>query len=143
MSDFCLSPAVPADYPELRRLWLATPGMGLNDYDDSPQGLARFLDRNPATCFTARRNGVLVGCILSGHDGRRGYIYHLAVAENCRRQGIGRQLVEAALAALGREGIAKAALVVFADNESGNQFWQRMGFTLRPDLNYRNRIIHE
>lgn len=79
---------------------------------------------------------------MAGHDGRQGYIYHTAVAADCRRQGIARQLVEAAMAALEREGIHKAALVAYQRNETGNAFWERMGFTTREDLVYRNRSIH-
>jgi hypothetical protein len=51
--------------------------MGLNNLDDSPEGIARYLQRNPSTCFAAEEEGELVGVILSGHDGRRGFIYHL------------------------------------------------------------------
>ena len=84
-----------------------------------------------------------MGVILSGHDGRRGFIYHLAVASQQQRQGIGRRLVEAALAALAQEGIAKAALVVFARNTAGNAFGQRFGFGEWPDLLYCDRALTE
>lgn len=68
------------DYDSLYELWIHTPGMGLNDVDDSREGISRYLERNPKTCFVAEENGRLLGGILSGHDGRRGYIYHTAVA---------------------------------------------------------------
>ena len=85
----------------------------------------------------------LAGVILAGHDGRRGYIYHLCVDSEFRRGGLARRLVESALDALEREGIQKAALVVFARNEGGNAFWEKIGFGVRNDLIYRNRSIHE
>ena len=128
----------PADYAAAYALWLATPGMGMNPRDDAPESIARYLRRNPSTCFVALDNGALVGVILCGHDGRRGFIYHMAVSAACRRQGVGRRLVEHALDALRREGIAKVALVAFTRNEEGNAFWEKLGFTARDDLVYRN-----
>lgn len=136
-----LRPLTPADYPALYALWTATPGMGLNDVDDSPEGVARFLARNPATCFCAEADGTLIGCILAGHDGRRGYIYHTAVHAAHQRQGVGHALVQSALTALRAEGIAKVALVAFRRNEKGNAFWAKEGFTLRDDLAYRNLAL--
>lgn len=129
------------DYERVHALWLSCAGMGLNDVDDSREGIARFLRRNPTTCFVAQEEEVLTGVILAGHDGRRGYIYHMAVTPVCRRQGIGALLVEHALAALKAEGIAKAALVVFARNRDGNAFWEKQGFTCREDLTYRNLAL--
>ena len=132
-----------ADYPLLYDLWLSVPGMGLNTLDDSEEGVARFLARNPETCFVAEENGQLIGCIMSGHDGRRGYIYHTCVHPDHRRKGIGRMLTDAALDALRGCRIHKVALVVFSDNTTGNAFWERMDFTTREDLVYRNRALSE
>ncbi len=132
-----------SDYDQVRTLWQNTPGMGLNDKDDSPEGIAAFLKRNPKTCFVAVERDEIVGVILSGHDGRRGFIYHTAVALNQRKNGIGSALVEAALAALRTEGIKKVALVAFAKNELANQFWEKRGFSLREDLAYRNKALAE
>lgn len=132
-----------ADYEAVYALWLSCPGMGLNDLDDSRDGIARYLARNPETCFVAVEQGNIVGAILSGHDGRRGYISHTAVSPAFQRRGIGKRLVGAALAALREQGIAKVNLVVFARNETGNAFWEKMGFTERPDLVYRNRTLIE
>ncbi|MDC7233836.1 MAG: GNAT family N-acetyltransferase [Spirochaetales bacterium] len=132
-----------SDYSEAKVLWNGTEGMGLRTMDDSREGIETFLKRNPETCFISRTKGKLTGIILCGHDGRRGYIYHTAVQKDHRQQGIGKKLVEAALKALEKEGIKKAALVVFKDNDQGNRFWESMGFTLRDDLNYRNRVIDE
>ena len=131
------------DYDAVYALWRACAGMGLNDYDDSREGIARYLRRNPETCFVAEADGAIVGAVLAGHDGRRGHINHLAVASEHRRRGLGHALVEAALAALSRQGITKVNLVVFADNTGGNAFWERLGFTTRPDLTYRNRVLVE
>lgn len=132
-----------ADYDAVYKLWTDTKGMGLNNLDDSREGIERFLKRNPTTCFTAIKDEKLVGVIICGNDGRRGYIYHTAVDTVQRRQGIGRTLLNAALAALEKEGINKAALVVFSSNETGNKFWESVGFTERNDLVYRNKLIHE
>ena len=131
------------DYDSVYELWIHTPGMGLNATDDSKEGIHQYLKRNPTTCFVAEEDGKIVGVILSGHDGRRGYIYHTAVLPHYRHQGIAKQLVDYAMDALDREGIKKAALVVFEKNKIGNGFWEHMGFTVRDDLLYRNKNIHE
>lgn len=129
------------DYNSVRLLWDSTPGMGLNDYDDSENGICRFLGRNPGTCFVAVHGATLAGVILAGHDGRRGHIYHMAVAERFRGGGIGAELVTTVLSALESEGIQKVSLVAFARNEAGNSFWEHMGFTLREDLVYWDKVL--
>ena len=131
------------DYDAVYALWLSTPGMGLNTADDSREGIAAYLRRNPNTCFVAEENSELFGVILSGHDGRRGFIHHTAVEESAQRGGIGSALVETALNALKKEGIRKVALVVFKRNEKGNAFWEKQGFTVREDLAYRNKALEE
>ena len=131
------------DYNAVYNLWLANKGMGLNDVDDSESGIARFLVRNPDTCFVAERNGKLIGVIMAGNDGRRGFIYHTAVHPDYHRQGIGSALVSAALEALQTLGITKVALVVFGRNTDGNAFWEKQGFTVRTDLTYRNKALVE
>jgi len=115
--------------------------MGLNDVDDSREGVDRYLKRNPRTTFVAELEGEIVGVILAGHDGRRGYIHHICVAGELRHNGIGTRLVETALEALKDEGISKVALVVFEKNDGGNAFWEYMGLSTRPDLNYRNKAL--
>lgn len=129
------------DYDSVYALWLSCPGMGLNNLDDSREGIAKYLARNPNTCFVAVEQGSIIGAILTGHDGRRGYISHTAVSPVHQRQGIGKQLVDSALNALKKEGINKVSLVAFARNEKGNSFWEKMGFTQRTDLIYRNRSL--
>ena len=131
------------DYDKMYALWLSCKGMGLNDTDDSREGIRRFLDRNPDTCFGAYEADMLIGVILAGNDGRRGFIYHTAVSPEYRGNGVGTALVNAALEALGRLGITKTALVVFGKNEVGNAFWEKQGFTVRDDLVYRNRALVE
>ena len=129
------------DYEKMYALWLSCKGMGLNDTDDSKEGIKRFLDRNPETCFAACENDRIIGVILAGNDGRRGFIYHTAVSPDCRGRGVGTALVNAALEALKNLGIAKTALVVFDRNETGNAFWEKQGFTARNDLVYRNKVL--
>lgn len=129
------------DYGAVYALWLSCPGMGLNDVDDSREGVGRFLDRNPESCFVAEEAGEIIGVILAGNDGRRGFIYHTAVRGDRQREGIATALVNAAMDALERLGISKAALVVFDRNEIGNAFWEHLGFSVRHDLVYRNRSI--
>jgi ribosomal protein S18 acetylase RimI-like enzyme len=132
-----------SDYDEIYRLWLDVPGMGLNTADDSREGIEKYLLRNPNTCFVAENDGEIIGVIMSGHDGRRGYIHHTAVKPSETRRGVGSALLKNAMAALKSEGINKAALVVFKRNEAGNAFWEKCGFTQRDDIAYRNKNIND
>ena len=131
------------DYEKVYALWMSCKNMGFNNLDDSREGIAKYLRRNPATCFVAECGDSIVGVIFSGHDGRRGFIHHLAVAEDCRRQGIATELLECAVSSLAAEGINKVALLVFNRNEAGNAFWEKNGFTSREDLVYRNKALVE
>jgi len=131
------------DYEKVYSLWLSCKGMGLNNLDDSKQGIERFLKRNPETCFVAVNEEEIIGVIIAGNDGRRGYIYHTAVNPDFRKKGIASKLVDTAMNALKDIGISKVALVVFDRNEEGNLFWEKMGFTVREDLVYRNKSITE
>lgn len=131
------------DYSSVYALWLSCKGMGLNSVDDSRDGIDRFLLRNPETCFVAEENSEIIGAIIAGNDGRRGYIYHTAVSPLCRHKGIGTNLVQKVLNALSELGISKTALMVFDRNEDGNAFWENQGFTVRSDLTYRNKSLTE
>ncbi len=130
------------DYDGVYALWVSTPGIGLNKVDDSREGIAKYLRRNPQTSFVAEDCDRIVGVIMAGHDGRRGYIHHTAVLPAYRGQGLGRRLVEFAMKALEEEGIHKVALVAFTENNTGNAFWEKLGFSARGDLVYRNKNIH-
>ena len=131
------------DYEGVYDLWIHTPGMGLNTTDDSKEGITQYIKRNPTSSFVAEYEGKIIGVIMAGHDGRRGFIHHTAVLPTYRKQGIGTKLVEHAMCALEKEGIHKVSLVVFSKNELGNAFWEGIGFTSRDDLTYRNKNIHE
>ena len=123
----------PGHIAAARALWAGTEGVGLSAADE-PGPLARYIARNPRTSFVAMRGGRLVGTLLCGHDGRRGLLHHLAVAEDCRRAGLGRRLVDAGLRALNEEGIAKCHVLVFADNPGGQAFWAAVGAQRRDEL---------
>lgn len=121
------------DHAEAWALWDAMEGVGLSDAD-SFENIGNFLARNPGLSFVAADNQVLVGTILCGHDGRRGWIHHLAVAPSHRCRGLGRALVTQALAALRRAGIQKCHLLVFHENAAGRAFWQRIGAEERTTI---------
>ncbi len=131
-----------SDYTDVYNLWLSCKGMRLNSLDDSRDGIEKFLKRNPDTCFVAEVDNRIVGSILAGNDGRRGYIYHTAVSPQYQQHGIGSTLVDTAIDALKKLGINKIALVVFDKNDNGNAFWEKQGFTERNDLIYRNKTIN-
>ena len=133
MSAFRIEPLSIDDYDALYAFWQATPGVGLSQAD-SREGIACYLARNPGGSFQVRLDDLIVGSVLGGHDGRRGFLHHLAVAPICRRQGVGRQLVNAALAALRAEGIDKCHLMVFTHNESAQAFWRKLGWVVREEL---------
>lgn len=131
------------DYDEIYNLWINTPGMGLNSTDDSKKGIEKYIKRNPTSSFVADCDGKIIGVIMAGHDGRRGYIHHTAVLPDYRNQGVAKKLVNSAIEALDKEGINKVALVAFKKNDLGNAFWESMGFVERDDLFYRNKDIHK
>ncbi len=131
------------DYDAVYRLWKATDGVGMRSLDDSREGIAKFLLRNPKTNFVASKDGEIIGVTLSGHDGRRGYIYHTAVATAYRGRKTGDALVAAVVEAMREEGINKIGLLVFADNDTGISFWEAEGFTPRADIVYMNRSVND
>ena len=132
------------DYDAIFELWNSTEQSrrALNPVDDSREGIERYLKRNPETCFAAVINGRIIGVILTGHDGRRGIIHHMCVHPDFRRMGIAAHLVSLAEKALKKEGIQKIFGLVFSDNEPANLFWEKQGYSLRTNLNYRNKSLN-
>jgi ribosomal protein S18 acetylase RimI-like enzyme len=129
-----IRPMVEEDIPAALALWQGLPGIGLRDAD-SPPALSRYLRRNPGCSFAAVEDtGELIGVSLAGHDGRRGYLHHVAVGEAFRMQGIGRKLVDHCLAALKAEGIEKVNLWVKEHNAAGRVFWYALGGRERTDI---------
>ena len=124
------------DYDNVYALWMTIQGFGIRSIDDSREGVARFLRRNPTTSVVAEEDGEIVGSILCGHDGRRGCLYHVCVREDFRRRGIGKAMVVHAMEALRKEQISKVSLIAFTRNDIGNAFWNTIGWTERLDLNY-------
>ena len=131
MSDWQIQELTFADYASVMALWNATPGVRATE---SPEEFARILARNPGISCVARDSDKIVAAIFCCHDGRRGYLYHLAVAESHRRQGIARAMVDRCLALLTKLGIARCTLFVVADNEGGAAYWKHTGWRERVDL---------
>ncbi len=121
------------DTLQARQLWESLPGMGLSSADQPPE-LANFLERNPHTCFVGVENGQVIGTVLGGSDGRRGYLYHLAVSADHQRHGLGSTLVKTCLAALQAQGVQKCHIFVITDNQDGLEFWKSQAWTLRHDI---------
>jgi N-acetylglutamate synthase len=122
-----------ADYDEVHALWKRTEGVGLNE-SDKREAVGRFLKRNAGLSQVAASGDRVIAAVLCGHDGRRGYLHHLAVARKWRRQGIGRALVARCLEKLRTRGIPKCNLFLFASNLSGRVFWRQLGWSVRSDL---------
>lgn len=128
IADFLLT-----DYEKAISLWKRCEGIGLSAADEREPLLA-FLQKNPGLNFVAKENGDIVGTCLCGSDGRRGYLYHLAVDPTRRRKGIGRVLVQKTLQALACQGIQKCHIMVFGTNELGLTFWKNEGWITRPEI---------
>ena len=122
-----------ADYAPVMALWTATSGLRLRAADSRP-AIERYLARNPNLSFVARHGDQIVGAVLAGHDGRRGYLQHLAVAPDHRGHGVGARLVRLCTEALAREGIDKTHLFVLNDNPAGLAFWRHLGWQPRPEV---------
>ena len=121
------------DYEAALALWKRCEGIGLSDADERAPIMC-FLERNPELCFTAWEDGKLIGTCLCGTDGRRGYLYHLAVDPHHRRQGIGKLLVQRVFEGLRTQDIHKCHIMVYGSNEAGLAFWKQTGWVLRPEI---------
>lgn len=134
MTKHTLRKMTMRDYAAVAALWRTTPGIGLDDDCDSRAGIARYFKRNPGLSFVAVADGQVVGAVLCGHDGRRGFLHHLAVDSAHRKCGLGKRLVDACLKALRRCDIVKCSIFLFKSNASGRAFWRHNGWTVRKDL---------
>lgn len=130
------------DYEGVFALWMSIKGFAMRSIDDSREGVRRFLIRNPNSSVVAVEDGKIVGAILCGHDGRRGCMYHVCVHENYRMRGIGKAMVVFAMEELKKESISKISLIAFTENDVGNAFWNRIGWTKREDLNYYDFVLN-
>ena len=130
-----------SDYPEIYALWKGCEGIDINEIDESKDGVQKYLERNPDTCFIEERDGKIVGVILAGHDGRRGSIHHLAVLKPYREQGIGKGLLKCAMDALKKQGIRKVGIFVYADNETGIKFWNSQDFDPHTEYFYMDKPL--
>jgi len=130
------------DYEAVYKLWMDIKGFAMKSVDDSFEGVEQFLKRNPNTSVVAVEDGRVVGSILCGHDGRRGYLYHVCVHPDYRLKGIGKTMVVFAMEALRRENISKVSLIAFSKNDIGNAFWNTIGWTKREDLNFYDFVLN-
>lgn len=101
---------------------------------DEREHIESYLARNPTMSFVATENGKIIGAVLCGHDGRRGYLHHLAVAETHQKKGIGKKLTERCLESLRNIGIQKCHLFVYHTNTNGKVFWEKIGWSMRSDI---------
>ena len=142
MDDVRILPMREEDYDAVRALWLTIRGFGIRALDDSREDVVRFIRRNPTTSVVARADGRIVGSILCGSDGRQGALYHVCVAREYRRRGIGTRMVSYCMQRLREMGINKVALIAFANNDAGNAFWKKIGWT-PCNVNYYEFTLNE
>ena len=144
MNDYTIRPMTIEDYEEVYALWTHIQGFGIRSIDDSKEDIVRFLERNPNTSAVAICDDKIVGNILCGHDGRQGSFYHVCVAKNYRRHGIATKMAVSCMRALQDAGINKITLIAFSENEGGNAFWRKIGWTSRSDdVNYYEFVLNE
>ena len=144
MNDYTIRPMTIEDYEEVYALWTHIRGFGIRSIDDSREDIARFLERNPNTSAVAVCDDKIVGNILCGHDGRQGSFYHVCVAKEYRRRGIATKMAVFCMRALQDAGINKITLIAFSENEGGNAFWRKIGWTSRSDdVNYYEFVLNE
>ncbi len=142
LPDIEITPFDISFYDDVFALWQRCDGMGLSDAD-SRDGIQTYLERNPGMSFVASSSGKIVGAILAGHDGRRGYIHHLAVHPDFRKMGLARRLVDRSVEKLRDSGIRKCHLFVFSNNHAGLAFWQKVGWRRRLELSIVSRQTAE
>ena len=143
MEQIQILPMREADYDDVRALWMTIRGFGIRALDDSREDVVRFIRRNPTTSVVARtEEGRIVGSILCGSDGRQGALYHVCVAREYRRRGIGTRMVGYCMERLREMGINKVALIAFATNDVGNAFWRQIGWK-QTDVNYYEFVLNK
>ena len=130
------------DYDDVRALWLTIRGFGIRALDDSREDVVRFIRRNPTTSVVAEANGRIIGSILCGSDGRQGALYHVCVARDYRRRGIGTRMVGHCMERLREMGINQVSLIAFVDNSAGNAFWRQIGWK-KCDVNYYEFVLNK
>jgi ribosomal protein S18 acetylase RimI-like enzyme len=122
------------DYAACLALWNGVDGVCIQSAD-SRNSIKAYLERNPNLSHVAQdEQGKVVGAVLCGHDGRRGFLHHVAVESSHRRKGIATSLVTRALESLTRAGIEKCHIFVLNDNKDGLAFWKKSGWLLRHDI---------
>jgi len=139
---FEIRPMTIDDYDGLYTLWMTIKGFAMRSVDDSREGVAAFLNRNPSISVVALQDEEIIGGILCGHDGRRGCLYHVCVREDLRGHGIGKAMVVECMNALRKERVNKVSLIAFTRNDIGNAFWNRLGWQKREDLNYYDFVLN-
>ncbi len=137
--EYAIRPMTMEDYDGVVELWRSTEGIVLSDTDER-EPMRTFLSRNPGLSLVAHLRGELAGVVLCSHDGRRGYMHHLATVERFRCQGIGSALVRESLSRLGQAGIRKCNIFVLPENDQGITFWERNGFRMLPRYDWMQAI---
>src|SRR5258706_7256370 len=111
-----------ADYESVIELMKTTSGVTVRDAD-SYKATASYLERIPGLSFVAEQTGTIVGCLMCGHDGRRGYLQHLIVSPELRGKGIAQKMVLLCIERLESMGIVKTHIDVLITNQTAIEYW--------------------
>lgn len=140
MRQYALESMKIDHYDGIFALWSSTPGISLSAAD-TRENIEAYLHRNPEQSFVCKHDGWLVGSILCGNDGRRAFVYHLAVDEAHRGQGIAAQLLDRAIEAQMALHIDKCALFVLRENLNAISFWEHAGFAMVQEAATMAKVI--
>lgn len=120
------------DYEAILALWhTAAPGVHVG-MSDTRAELAKKLTRDPDLFLVWEEAGELMGSVIGGYDGRRGMVYHLAVAPAARRRGLGQQLMAEVESRLRAKGCVKCYLLIAPENLEVTAFYETCGWHEMP-----------
>lgn len=134
MTNITIREMKKEDHPQIYEIWRNSKGIGLGQLDLKEE-VGNFLKQNSKYSFVAVKDDKLLGAVLCGYDGRRAFIYQMAIDSDCRNKGIGTMLVDKCVKQLKQDRILKCDLYCFTDNEIGRSFWKKMGWKQRPEIN--------
>jgi len=142
MQDIRIEHLALSDYEAVFSFWNSCDGLHMHhDYSETLEGFSHFLERNPDLCFVARDGEKIIGAVLGSHDGRRGFINHMAVSSEYRKKGIGRMLIHNVIESLKSVGIRKILIFVLKNSPDAQAFWKNLGFSKEDIIDIHSLVV--